>query len=409
MLEHSKTLKPMQPMQPILFHCQLSLLLGFTPSVVEKMALIAYISITSMLFGTFGKATVCPLSSCQALHSWTQACYLGKPSKVVAGGTAFVTFWDCPYSFPVALRMAPISPKEWPAEEHFYQLQSLQSLQRKFQRPVSLEEEWAHASLYYSLQATAPSVRRFTNDVEIKSEVLRRQRVSTTKLMFLVVPIAAECELCVEHSGSLEVLKAKDQERTDLQGALRLRVSVLQEFARLDLSDLTHAETVLLIWGFLTDIAVMADMGLWFDCHMGNVVLKRDRYGNKRFAWLDFGGRTGGEMFFRQLTDTLMAGVGRLQELGANATAKSLSELARSFSAHPGLDQVAERGQEILIETAPDYGFATHVLQRVGPLRPDRLMSLQERRPRAGLPCSTCDNAFFRKYIAYSPQTKNAG
>ncbi|CAE7411575.1 unnamed protein product, partial [Symbiodinium sp. CCMP2456] len=86
-------------------------------------------------------------------------------------------------------------------------------------------------------------------------------------------------------------------------------------------------------------------------------------------------------MFFRQLTDTLMAGVGRLQELGANATAKSLSELVSSF---PGLDQVAERAQEILIETAPDYEFASHVLQRVGPLRPDRLRSLQGRRPRAG-------------------------
>ena len=369
------------------------------------MALTAYISITSMLVGTFGEVVVCPVGSCQALEPWTRTCYRDQASKAAAGGTAYVAFWDCAHGMPLALRMTPISPKEWPAgEEYFYQSQSLQSLLQTFHKALSPEEHWVYASLHYGLQAIPPAMRRFTKDTEIQSEVLFRQSASLTKLMFMVVPVAAECELCVQHSGSLEVWKR--QEITQLEGALRLRVSVLKEFTPLEISDLSHAETVLFIWGFLTDIAIMARMGFWFDCHMGNIVCQLDQYGEKTFAWLDFGGRTGGDMFFRQLTDTLIAGINRQRDLGANATAKSLSELVRSFPARLGLDQVAERAQEILIETSPDYEFASHILQRVGPLRPDRLRSLQERRPRAGLPCSTCfDNAFFRKHIAYSPQT----
>ena len=370
------------------------------------MALTAYISITSVLVGTFGEVAVCPEGSCQALEPWTETCFqYNQASKAAAGGTAYVAFWECAHGMPLALRMAPISPKEWPAgEEYFYQSQSLQSLLQTFQKALSLEEEWVYASLRYGLQAIPRAMRRFTKDIEIKSEVLFRQSASLTKLMFMVVPVAAECELCVPHSSSLEVWKR--QERTQLAGVLRIRVSVFQEFTPLEITYLTRAETVLFIWGFLSDIAIMARMGLWFDCHMGNIVWQLDQYGEKTFAWLDFGGRTGGDMFFRQLADTLIAGMNRLSDLGANATAKSLSELVHSFSAHPGLDQVAERAQEILIETSPDYEFASHVLQRVGPLRPDRLRSLQERRPRAGLPCSTCfDNAFFRKHIAYSLQT----
>ena len=112
---HSKTLKAMQPTQQVLFRNRFCLADLYVSS--ERMALTAYISITSMLVGTFGEVVVCPVGSCQALEPWTRTCYRDQASKAAAGGTAYVAFWDCAHGMPLALRMTPISPKEWPAGE----------------------------------------------------------------------------------------------------------------------------------------------------------------------------------------------------------------------------------------------------------------------------------------------------
>ena len=70
-----------------------------------------------------------------------------------------------------------------------------------------------------------------------------------------------------------------------------VHVSIMQQVMPVNLEKLSLPEVLVFLLGYMEDLSTFAGLGLWHDCHLGNLLMQKQK-GKKDhvFCWHDFGG-----------------------------------------------------------------------------------------------------------------------
>ena len=160
------------------------------------------------------------------------------------------------------------------------------------------EARFVANSLLHGLGNDARTYRRWIARREVELEQRwREQAVWQAQHAFAVASPAAACEFCLRVPVPLYTWDSENEDfsRHKVDSTHTVRVSVMQKVMPLDLESLSLRELLVFLLGYVQDLSTFADLNLWHDCHLGNILMQRQPgRDDHAFYWHDFGGVSSG-------------------------------------------------------------------------------------------------------------------
>ena len=156
------------------------------------------------------------------------------------------------------------------------------------------EAEFVAQAVWNGLINDARPYRRWIPRREIELENRwREQAVGQAQHAFAIASPAAACDFCLRvHLGVYAY--DSNAERLDplkVDNPCTVHVSVMRKVMPLDLATLSLRELLVFLLGYVQDLSTFADLNLWHDCHLGNLLMQRQPGSDDHtFHWHDLGG-----------------------------------------------------------------------------------------------------------------------
>ena len=242
----------------------------------------------------------CSPGTCQSLEPYF---YCGFGGRSNAGGGNTISYADCKgVQIVVRTSLALTSRLVQPKDENIFvfKVEDVMKRLQVFQNNITNIEE-----------------RFVANAIPNSEVVLEQMRGEVAKwkadLVFGVASPAASCEFClpvpvpVYRMNSAYKVKPVWQQRQTV-----VHVSVIKQVMPVQLASLPLRGLLVFLIGYAQDLTAFANVNLWHDCHLGNLLMQQEA-GQYHFYWHDFGGVSSGthpkaealQEFVKKMQDTI--------------------------------------------------------------------------------------------------------
>ena len=245
-----------------------------------------------------------PRRTCQTLQSYFKCEFDGHGG---GGGGNTVAAASCEGGLQIVVRasfqLASLNSSQRAADEEiffFERQEALQALKAAhfYGQFNTHEAEFVAQAVWHGLSNDARPYRRWIPRREIELEQRwREQAVRQTQHAFAIASPAAACDFCLRVPLGVYAYNS-NAERLDprkVDNPCTVHVSVMRKVMPLDLATLSLRELLVFLLGYVQDLSTFADLSLWHDCHLGNLLMQRQPGSDDHtFHWHDFGGVASG-------------------------------------------------------------------------------------------------------------------
>ena len=222
--------------------------------------------------------------TCQTLQSYFKCEFDGHGG---GGGGNIVAAASCEGGLQIVVRasfqLASLNSSQRAADEGNLLLLNRQEALRALKAAQGYghfnthEAEFVAQAVWHGLSNDARPYRRWIPRREIELEHRwREQAVWQTQHAFAIASPAAACDFCLRVPLGVHAYNS-NAERLDPRKAdnpCTVHVSVMRNVMPLDLATLSLRELLVFLLGYVQDLSTFADLNLWHDCHLGNLLMQ---------------------------------------------------------------------------------------------------------------------------------------
>ncbi|CAJ1395897.1 unnamed protein product [Effrenium voratum] len=234
---------------------------------------------------------LCRPGSCQALDAFVHCEYDGTGA---AGGGNTIATAICPEQH-IVVRVALETPSfaSNASGSFIFSVDDMLDELRDVPHDTA-EAEFVRRAIRVGLtNSEQRPLRRWISKQELMAENYWRQKVVwNAGLVFEVASPDVACEFCLPSSRH-RVWRIDSHGRwskTVGRESVTAHVSIMKTVTPLSLTTLSVRELLTMLAGYVEDLSSLAQLNMWHDCHLGNLLMhqrlgKEERY----FLWHDFG------------------------------------------------------------------------------------------------------------------------